>query len=85
MGGKGLCGVTADGNKILIITSHAAKHYSDFLSSWPPLFTARVFLAVIRSGLTGYELILLLRIIYVLIMIYNTYLHVPSLLMALDL
>ena len=26
MGGQGLCSVTADGNKILIITSQAAKH-----------------------------------------------------------
>ena len=34
MGGQGLCSVTADQNKILIITSQATKH---------AFFTARVF------------------------------------------
>ena len=41
MGGQGLCSVTADGNKILIITIQAAKCCLSLL------FTARVFLVEI--------------------------------------
>ena len=46
MGGQGLCSVTADQNKILIITTQALAAHFDFtsflsrlfFSSWPQLF-----------------------------------------------
>ena len=40
MGGQGLCSVSADGNKTLIITSQAAKHYQIdnlMFCGWPDL------------------------------------------------
>ena len=60
MGSQGLCSVTVDGNKILIITGQAAKPFWSFLVLGCFFFAARVFLVEISVFLeiTGHLLVM---------------------------